>query len=79
MECEKSLELLSEFREGALDEPEQVFVSTHLAECTPCRGVFVDLDLIVSTARTPNDAEAISFPDEQAMWRRLNIEGRRIH
>lgn len=79
MDCAKSLELLSEFHDGALDETWQAQVRTHLATCGPCAGVFRDLDTIVLAATALRSDQEITFPDEQAIWQRMSIANRTIH
>jgi Putative zinc-finger len=78
MDCAKSLELLSEFRDGALDETGRMEVHTHLTLCGPCAGVFNDLDTIVLAA-TALRSDEIAFPDEQVIWQRMDFAGRTIH
>jgi predicted anti-sigma-YlaC factor YlaD len=79
MDCAKSLELLSEFHDGALDEAWQAQVRTHLATCRPCAGVFRDLDTIVLAATALRSDQEMAFPDEQAIWQRMSIGNRTIH
>lgn len=81
MDCTKSLELLSEFRDGALDETGRMEVHTHLTLCGPCADIFNDLDSIVlaATALRSSTDQEIAFPDEQLIWQRMNFAGRTIH
>jgi anti-sigma factor ChrR (cupin superfamily) len=80
MDCTKSLELLSEFRDGALDETGRMEVHTHLTLCGPCADIFNDLDSIVLAATALRSSEQeIAFPDEQVIWQRMNFAGRTIH
>jgi anti-sigma factor RsiW len=80
MDCAKSLALLSEFRDGALDEEYRAMVRAHLALCPPCEDVFQDLDTIVAAAALMLRAEKeISFPDENLLWQRMALTGRTIH
>lgn len=79
MDCAKSLELLSDFRDGALEEPLYVEVKTHLALCQPCTGVFQDLDSIVLAATALRTEPAVSFPDEQVIWQRMSLGKGPIH
>lgn len=79
MDCAKSLELLSEFHDGALDEAWQAKVRTHLTECPPCAGVFLDLDTIVLAATALRSDLEIAFPDENLIWQRMSIGNRTIH
>lgn len=80
MDCAKSLELLSDFHDGSLDDVGRMEVQTHLTLCRPCAGVFSDLDAIVMAATTLRSTEQeLTFPDEQAIWQRMNFAGRTIH
>lgn len=79
MDCGRSLELLSDFREGSLEEPERVEVREHLDACRPCANIFQDLDLIVVTAQEIRTVEDFTFPDEDALWQRIYSGGRPIH
>jgi len=79
MKCAKSLELLSDFHDGMLEEALQVEVRTHLAGCNPCAGVFEDLDTIVLAATTLRANPEVAFPDEQAIWQRMNIGKPTLH
>ena len=72
MDCAKSLELLSEYHAGTLEEVEMLEIRAHLQACSPCADVFHDMVLIVQTAQSLCDAVyTIAFPDEDALWRRL--------
>lgn len=73
MDCTKSLELLSDFHDGALDELVSVSVRVHLAECKPCEGIFQDITSITAAAHILRLEEGISFPDEHLLWQRLGI------
>ncbi len=72
MDCAKSLELLSEYRVGALAETELVFVRTHLTSCKECHGVFEELDLIIQAAASMRNQNGIAYPDEEILWQRLS-------
>ena len=79
MDCARSVELLSDFHEGALDEQDSADVSSHLAECKPCEGVYKEVVSIVETAVVlRNSEETISFPDEDALWQRMNLARRAV-
>jgi len=78
MDCAKSLELLSEFRDGLLGDSERALVSAHLALCPPCMGIFKDLDSIVLAAASFISEDGISFPDETVFWQRISIK-RTVH
>ena len=79
MECAKSLELLSDFHDGMLEEALQVEVRTHIAVCSPCAGVFRDLDTIVLAATTLRTDSELAFPDERVIWQRMYIGKPAIH
>jgi hypothetical protein len=80
MDCAKSIELLSDFRDGALEEALYVEVQTHLAVCNPCAGIFRDLDTIVLAAATLRaEGPSMAFPDEQVIWQRMSIGRGTIH
>jgi hypothetical protein len=79
MECAESVALLSEFREGTLNEILLIEVRAHLAECPPCMDVFVDLDAIVIAATGLRGEQDIRFPDETVVWQRLGIARRATH
>lgn len=79
MECAESVALLSDFREGALDQTIQVQVKDHLAGCPPCADVFSDLDTIVMAARGLSGEQNITFPDETIVWQRMGVAKRTIH
>ena len=72
-DCAKSLELLSDFRDDALDETLRALVHTHLSKCVPCMGIFRDLDAIIVAATVLRVEEGLTFPDEDALWQRMNI------
>jgi predicted anti-sigma-YlaC factor YlaD len=79
MDCAKSLELLSDFRDGRLEEPLSLEVKTHLARCYPCAGVFRDLDSIVLAALSLRTEPGVSFPDERLIWQRMSIGKGTVH
>ena len=79
MDCEKSIEMLSDFHDGDLNEGGRIEVSTHLAECRPCAGLYRDLDSIVLAARSLRAEPGISFPDEEALWQRMRLASGTIH
>lgn len=73
MDCAKSLLMLSEYRDGALDEEYYTLVKEHLENCPPCMVIYQDLNLIVMTAPVLHEEEGITFPDENAIWQRMRI------
>lgn len=73
MDCVRIIELLSDFREDALDGEEYLLVQIHLIECPPCANVFSELTIIVVAAADLRDNAGIPFPDENVLWRRLEL------
>jgi predicted anti-sigma-YlaC factor YlaD len=79
-DCAKSLAMLSEFHDGALDEERRALVRAHLALCPPCEDVFKDLDTIVAAALVLREEREIAFPDENLLWQRMALKpDRTIH
>ena len=76
MDCDRSIELLSEYSAGALGADEVVFIQTHLTACADCDGVFQDLKMIVQTALAMRSENGIAYPDEEVLWQR--VSSRRI-
>lgn len=79
MDCSESLELLSEYRAGALGESETVLIRTHLSGCTDCDGVFKDLELILQAAASLRNTNGYAYPDENVVWQRLSLSNKPIH
>jgi predicted anti-sigma-YlaC factor YlaD len=79
MDCSKSLELLSEYRAGALEESELILVRTHLSGCEDCDGVFKDLELILQAAASLRNSNGFAYPDENVVWQRLSLSKGPIH
>ncbi len=80
MDCMKYLELLSDYRDGALDQDMRALVQTHLLDCLPCDGIFQDLDSIVNIAVIMrSEIHDISYPDENIIWQRLKLTKQIIH
>ncbi len=73
MDCVKTLELISEFHADALGETDRVLVHTHLLECVTCSEVLNDVEVIVKVAKITYLETSIHFPDEHALWRRMNL------
>ena len=73
MDCEESLPLLSEYHAGALDESMRDGVRQHLGDCPPCDGIYRDVETIVVSASSLREEEGISFPDETAVWQRIQF------
>lgn len=78
-ECEKSLELLSDLRDGMLVETEVAWVRTHLDGCVGCKDVFTDIETIVLTASTLRTENGFAYPDEEIIWQRIGITRRIVH
>ncbi|MBC7933574.1 MAG: zf-HC2 domain-containing protein [Rubrivivax sp.] len=78
MDCDKSIELLSEYSIGSLGEDDNVFVQTHLLTCPDCDGVLKDLALIVQTAHALRSDNGLPYPDEEILWQRVSV-GRITH
>ena len=74
MECAESVALLSEFREGTLNEMLLVQVRAHLSVCPPCMDVFIDLEMIVVAASGLRGEQDIPFPDETVLWQRMSLQ-----
>jgi predicted anti-sigma-YlaC factor YlaD len=79
MKCEESIPLLSEFRDGALGNIEQVQVRTHLSKCPPCTEIFSELETIVLTAQALREDQKMDFPDENLIWQRMRLTNQTIH
>ncbi len=79
MNCARSLALLSDYRDGLLNEDEKALVRKHLEECPPCLVVLQDVELIITSAPIIRSEEGISFPDETAVWQRMRITKTTIH
>jgi len=73
MDCEESLPLLSEYHAGALDDTQRNGVRQHLDDCPPCCDVYDDVESIVVSATSLRGEDGISFPDENAVWQRLQF------
>ena len=72
MDCDRSIELLSEYSAGLLGEDESIFIRTHLTACADCDGVLRELTLIVQTALAMRSENGIAYPDEETLWQRLS-------
>jgi hypothetical protein len=78
MDCDRSIELLSEYSAGSLGDDDSIFVRTHLLGCADCDGVLQDLKLIVQTALVMRSENGIAYPDEEVLWQRVSV-GRIVH
>ena len=72
MDCDRSIELLSDYDAGLLGEEDIIFVRTHLSACADCDGVLRDLKLIVQLALSIRAENGIAYPDEETLWQRLS-------
>lgn len=80
MKCVESIELLSEYHAGALDEILVREIRVHLADCTPCKEIMSDLVVIIETAHALRDEqEGILFPDENTFWTRIRLSRETAH
>lgn len=87
MDCAMSLQLLSDYYAGTLDQTNSEGVKLHLTDCPGCDGVFKDLVAIVLAASqlslikpdTNGGLDGIAFPDEALIWQRMNLDGRIVH
>jgi hypothetical protein len=74
MECDESVELLSELHAGTLEETTALSIHRHLADCPPCCGVYEDIQTIVLTATSLGQShDSLEFPDENQVWQRITI------
>lgn len=78
-DCVKVLGVLSDYRDGSLDDPERTFVHVHIGDCPPCKGLFEDLDLIVVSARGLASENGINYPDENVIWQRMAVIKPPVH
>ncbi|HYJ46309.1 MAG TPA: zf-HC2 domain-containing protein [Pyrinomonadaceae bacterium] len=79
MDCVESITLLSEYHEGALDEPVSIEVRIHLRDCPPCADVYNELKEIVTKAVALREYQEINFPDENSLWLRMRLAEREAH
>ena len=78
-DCERSLGLLSDMRDGLLGDGDAAWVRTHLDGCGECNGIFLDLELIVTAALSLRQENGLSYPDEQLLWERIGARRRTVH
>lgn len=76
MNCEKYQDLLSDFVDGSLTQPEHDSIEAHLSTCGVCAEARDDLEAIVGFCRE-HRGEYDAVPDERALWLRISntIEG----
>ena len=80
MDCEDSVELLSELHAGALEETTALSVRKHLTDCPPCCGVFDDIQTIVMTATSLRQSGGdMEIPVEDRVWQRITLVRRTVH
>lgn len=80
MECEESVELLSELHAGTLEETTALLIRTHLTDCPPCCGVFEDIQSIIITATSLGQShDGLKIPDENVVWQRITLTRRTVH
>jgi predicted anti-sigma-YlaC factor YlaD len=79
MDCDQSLSLLSDYRDGALDGENRDLVAKHLDGCPPCKCVFTDIETIVVTASAIRSEDGISYPDEDTFWQRITVTRTTFH
>lgn len=74
MDCSRSIELLSEYRAGGLDDAEAVLLRTHLTGCEDCDGIFKDLELILQAAAALRNSNGFAYPDENVLWQSFSTK-----
>ena len=78
-DCDRSLDLLSDLRDGVLADMDASWVKAHLDGCGDCNGVFLDLEVIVVTARALASDNGLAYPDENGLWERIGIRRNIVH
>ena len=73
MKCTKNVKLLSDYHDGSLNMIETARVRMHLMICPSCRGIFHELELIISAAAELRDKSPGACPDDKAGWRRFEL------
>ena len=79
MDCEQSWSLLSDFRDGALDDDHRALLSRHLDGCPPCACILKDIETIIITARSFSTDNGLEYPDEETFWQRITVTRRAVH
>lgn len=79
MDCDQSLSLLSDYRDGVLDDGNRSLISEHLDGCPPCKCVYMDIETIILTASTFSSEDGITYPDEDIFWQRITVTKRTVH
>lgn len=74
MECARSVELLSDFHDGTLEQALYIEVRTHLDGCPPCAAVYQDILRIIFVASELRQTPQIKFPDPNAVWQRFDFK-----
>ncbi|MGH9941843.1 MAG: anti-sigma factor family protein [Pyrinomonadaceae bacterium] len=70
MNCEKCVELLSDFYDGTLAVEERAQLHAHLGGCLSCADVRDELHSIVSVAQASR-GHLVAPPNERALWLRI--------
>ena len=78
-DCERSLDLLSDLRDGVLADMDATWVRAHLDGCVNCNGVFLDLEVIVLAASALGSDNGLAYPDENGLWERIGAGRRIVH
>src|SRR5918911_797080 len=73
MNCEKCLELLSDFLDGTLGHAEHAAVGAHIAACPTCAAAREDFHAIIAAAREAR-GQLFAPTDERALWLRVRNE-----
>ena len=71
MNCEKYQDLLSDFVDGSLTQPEHDSIAAHLNTCGVCAETRGDLEAIVGFCRA-HRGEYDAVPNERALWLRIS-------
>lgn len=79
VDCDRSLELLSDLRDEVLADADTIWIRAHLQGCGNCNGIFLDLEMIVLTARSLGSENGLAYPDENGLWERIGAGRRTIH
>ncbi len=82
MNCAQSVELMSDFQAGTLEEAEGHGVRLHLTDCPPCAAIMNELLAIIGTAtllRRGETTSVITFPDENVIWQRVRASLNTTH
>lgn len=78
-DCERCIEVLSEFYAGMVAEWELNLIRAHLIECPPCQSVLQDIEAIVLAAAALKSDDNIDYPDENVIWERISMIKKLVH